>query len=411
MKKSFLLLILLIPLTCDAYFWSAIGPQGIIVNDFYVKQIGQMYEIICAEDGLYIFAGDEWINYNYGYLPAVAATDHQETDFLVILADGSWSDGIYIFNLITHEHEIQEWCYYPNFILYCSSNSRYYVGYYYGLYESLNGTDWNDIPFFSGINCTAMAYRENHLVVAEMSNLARVYYSDDYGENWNTAAQAPFINDMIFHENDILYAIFPDTSNSSGIWKSENYGASWSSVLYCDGMTSINHDFDSNIFVGWGNSFSTRYEGVARWNPDTNQLFEMNEGLPDTEINHLTVHPVVDCVNIVACTGNGVYMLTDYQVSKGNEIVQYKTELYNNPNPFNPTTTIHFSLIGYPDGILEIFNLLGQKVKVIELNGNTGSVNWNGHDYNGRAVPSGVYLYRITTAKRNTQLRKMTLLK
>lgn len=70
----------------------------------------------------------------------------------------------------------------------------------------------------------------------------------------------------------------------------------------------------------------------------------------------------------------------------------------NYPNPFNPSTSITYSLARAANVQLSIYNLLGQKVATL-VNGrrNAGSytVQWDGKDQFGRAVASGVYVYRL----------------
>jgi len=85
----------------------------------------------------------------------------------------------------------------------------------------------------------------------------------------------------------------------------------------------------------------------------------------------------------------------------------------NYPNPFNPSTQIHFSLSAGVDVRLEVFNTLGRRVAtLVEGFRSAGehTVTWDGRDIHGSSVPSGVYLYRLT-AGTETALRKMTLLK
>lgn len=94
-------------------------------------------------------------------------------------------------------------------------------------------------------------------------------------------------------------------------------------------------------------------------------------------------------------------------------------ELYQNrPNPFNPTTTIDFYLNGSNDGqssrvTLEIFNIVGQKVKTLlnqSLPSGQYSVVWDGSDDSGQKTASGVYLYRLRVGS-DSQTKKMVLLK
>lgn len=90
------------------------------------------------------------------------------------------------------------------------------------------------------------------------------------------------------------------------------------------------------------------------------------------------------------------------------------TLLGNFPNPFNPETTIEFSVPEQAKYSIEIFNVLGQKVKVLAENEiakeGTNQVSWNGTDENNSLVPSGVYFYKVTSGN-ETQISKMLLLK
>ncbi len=85
----------------------------------------------------------------------------------------------------------------------------------------------------------------------------------------------------------------------------------------------------------------------------------------------------------------------------------------NHPNPFNPSTRISFSLREAGMVQLEIFNLLGQKVKTLvnePYQAGNHDVTWNGQDDMGRDVGSGLYLYKLKTG-RYTSTKKMLLLK
>jgi flagellar hook capping protein FlgD len=72
--------------------------------------------------------------------------------------------------------------------------------------------------------------------------------------------------------------------------------------------------------------------------------------------------------------------------------------LPNTPNPFNPSTTIGFSLADGGPVSLCIYNALGQQVRMLVNSHTTAgyhTVTWNGYDDRGKAVASGVYLYRL----------------
>jgi len=87
--------------------------------------------------------------------------------------------------------------------------------------------------------------------------------------------------------------------------------------------------------------------------------------------------------------------------------------LMNYPNPFNPSTTILFSLTQPENVKLQIFNVSGQIVKtLLNENKSVGShvVTWDGLDDYGYGVTSGTYIYRINTDNQS-KTKKMILLK
>ena len=85
----------------------------------------------------------------------------------------------------------------------------------------------------------------------------------------------------------------------------------------------------------------------------------------------------------------------------------------NHPNPFNPSTTISYSVPRAGVGELAVFNLRGQKVRTLlsgDFAAGPGSVVWNGRNDDGRQVSSGVYFYRLNVAG-DSQVKRMVMLK
>ncbi|MBP7697814.1 MAG: M28 family peptidase [candidate division Zixibacteria bacterium] len=85
----------------------------------------------------------------------------------------------------------------------------------------------------------------------------------------------------------------------------------------------------------------------------------------------------------------------------------------NYPNPFNPRTTIGYTLPRTVRVKLTVYNLLGQQVRVLvdgEQAGGRHEAVWDGTTGEGRPAASGVYLYRLETPSR-CAARKMLLLK
>ncbi len=85
----------------------------------------------------------------------------------------------------------------------------------------------------------------------------------------------------------------------------------------------------------------------------------------------------------------------------------------NYPNPFNPETKISYALPKDCHVKLTIYNMLGQKIKVLVDEHQTAghkNVHWDGKDYKGNEVASGIYFFRIE-AGGLTQSKKMVILK
>ncbi len=85
----------------------------------------------------------------------------------------------------------------------------------------------------------------------------------------------------------------------------------------------------------------------------------------------------------------------------------------NYPNPFNPRTTISYSVKEQGPVSIGIFNLKGQLVKTLVSEAKAAgdhTVVWEGDDDNGRQVSSGIYLYKMYSGK-YTSTKKMIMMK
>jgi len=92
-----------------------------------------------------------------------------------------------------------------------------------------------------------------------------------------------------------------------------------------------------------------------------------------------------------------------------------ETNLYGNyPNPFNPTTTIEFSIQNDSQIDLSIYNIKGQKIanlinEQLQIGGH--SIIWDGTDDSGKPVSSGIYYYKLDVNGKTESVRKCLLLK
>lgn len=85
----------------------------------------------------------------------------------------------------------------------------------------------------------------------------------------------------------------------------------------------------------------------------------------------------------------------------------------NFPNPFNPTTTIQYEIKDVGDVVIDIFNVLGERVKRYTVPSQSPgyySMKWKGKNEENKYVGAGLYFYSLTV-NGYTKTRKMVLLK
>jgi hypothetical protein len=83
----------------------------------------------------------------------------------------------------------------------------------------------------------------------------------------------------------------------------------------------------------------------------------------------------------------------------------------NVPNPFNPQTEIAFTLASPGPARVEIFDVRGQRVRLLAegiLQEGAHRLIWDGRNASGRPVASGTYIYHVVTEE-GRMSRKMTL--
>jgi FG-GAP-like repeat/Invasin, domain 3/IPT/TIG domain/Secretion system C-terminal sorting domain/FG-GAP repeat len=127
----------------------------------------------------------------------------------------------------------------------------------------------------------------------------------------------------------------------------------------------------------------------------------------DRVISGNTYRYVVECVSAVGYTRNLDTLSVAVEVPKVYALYQ------NYPNPFNPGTTIRFDLKETSAVLLEVYDILGQRV----LEENYGTVSAGRYDkpINMARFASGVYFFRViahgTAGDRFVSIKKMLLLK
>jgi hypothetical protein len=102
-------------------------------------------------------------------------------------------------------------------------------------------------------------------------------------------------------------------------------------------------------------------------------------------------------------------------ISDGIPLLPSEYALFQNfPNPFNPETNIYYSLKENSLVTLEIFDILGRKIKTLLNNelqdAGLQNITWNGTNSSGIRAASGIYIYQLK-ANNYTGSKKMVLLK
>ena len=256
-----------------------------------------------------------------------------------------------------------------------------------------------------------------------------------------------FVDYLPNHEMDSYNLVLPTLVDSSAyVSDPEVYMSAfmvtghWDMYDYIDGLPSAGYSID-NIIPGVPAPlvllFSDDTHVEMQWEPSVDedfQYFEVhratNPDFTDASIIEMTIAPgtadwditvgQIYYYQVVAVDANG-------NTSEGSNVIttsivsvddlEMMPTVYglsqNYPNPFNPTTTIEFALPEASEVSLEIYNLLGQKVRTL-VNGYVpaGYINtsWDGMDQNGKEISSGTYIYRLQTADQSFS-KKMVLMK
>jgi len=92
----------------------------------------------------------------------------------------------------------------------------------------------------------------------------------------------------------------------------------------------------------------------------------------------------------------GEFYTISFNHEEESAVIPYSFSCY--PNPFNPETTVSFSLETEAEVELEIYNIKGQKIRTLvneTFRPNTYNITWNGDNGSGYKVSSGVYFVKL----------------
>lgn len=382
---------------CFAWEWEPYGPEDIKANKICFFNFSLTNPVICVDSGMYTitenFGNFEFYSYSNMAVIEAAAPGFDQDSIFLIMSDGSWSDGIYSFNILSKQFNILHFCYHPNFIIYEEVDSLFYVGFEYGLLVSDDGFNWTTVSFFENKTCIDMEILGDYLVVATSEENNNTFLSDDKGLTW-TELEGENITELTVSHwfNNSLYGISEGESYNCGLYQLDFSSFVWDNVFYSTQMNAIGMNSGGVLYVGWHSGVSPD-EGIASCFPE---LEFLNDGLPDLNINAISSPMIFGATVVYCCTDSGVYSRV-LSVSVPENNVDDKISIY--PNPVSDQAKIRINSMNFFNEIISIsiFNNWGKKVE--ELNSEHSSTKSIEMNWNKDNLPAGVYYLVVKTAK------------
>ena len=316
-----------------------------------------------------------------------------------------------------------------------------------GLYRTKKDTiNW--VPVNNGLQvlpCGAIIYQDNKLYLG--TRYGGMYTSTNFGESWNYIGLNGLIvltivkyGNYIFagtHENEICY-----TTDEGATWqKTGNFVGRVNRVLvkngylfagtYYDGIhrcvigefnwTRLGDNptfFPFTLYMANYNEYivvGTLEHGILISNDNGNSFYQLNNGYPfNTSVCSFNYNNNY----LFSGTLNGFYRqpvvsnlmaITEVEEENNNEVIPSAYALHQNfPNPFNPSTTISFSIPNTEFVTLKIYDSVGKEVETL-VNENLPAGSYN-KQFNATNLASGVYFYRLQAGS-YYQTNKMILMK
>jgi len=380
-----------------------IGTNDLIVNDYYNFTVN-FIEYTYSESDPNIYIGIDITYLSSGEISYSSSNSHLIryllTDNLLNLVDSFGNVGKSIkINTDTNQVIIsglstQSMDDYP---LYCSTSKTYQLVSFPNEYDPV----FMQLDFITGLmeSCYDSTSYNNYLTgdcfltnndmnINELGLMSFYIISDDTnGITTNFKNFSPNFEDTLWIKYDTQIGAGSLTSSTSISVNNEDHY-----VLYFRGNQLEIRDRDNGNIIHYQDSAILPFRILRNSN---NEFLFFENGVGSTY---------------------DIYKLNgEIQVSAdGNLIEKYRNNLINFPNPFNPTTTIKFSIKENSNIDLSIYNVKGQKVITLakrEFTKGSHSLVWNGNDETDKSVSSGIYYYVLNVDSKIKAIKKCLLLK
>jgi PKD repeat protein len=278
-------------------------------------------------------------------------------------------------------------------------------------------------------SCSDIVFLIHQLGGQEFVEVEEFYVAGDYMGEGAECGNARFyqnnitIYDQFLYGEDYSYPRSTFAKYNSNLQPSVIYinTSKHPAFTYCNTTNSYKVCDDENV-LAYSNYYYNDEEMLIRYKKDDSSvvLKDLDGNFVATETVDMNVIGMTNYEGqlLVFVQDNGqLVVYTDGEEFVSNQPQQVpisNTELRQNyPNPFNPQTNIEFALKEPGNVELSIYNLKGQKICTLvdkNLPADNHSFIWNGRDENNNQVASGIYFYRLQTA-RQVITKKMMLLK
>lgn len=265
-----------------------------------------------------------------------------------------------------------------------------------------------DVRFFS--KDTGLIVGLTH-ITHELSR-AIILGTTDGGESWDTVYVSTRTNEwawkLNFPSRKIGYVSLQRNNSVAPVFilKTTDGGTTWNQKLFSSTGYFVQGVGFINDTLGWagGTSLAPKQttDGGETWTSfaignSLNRFRKINDSL-------------------MYVSGAGIWKYspgTSLGVRSSNSAPAAAGLLQNFPNPFNPRTSIEFSVPEDGLATIGIYDITGRLVRTVfsdVVKKGTFTVSWDGYDDGDDPVASGTYFYRLET-KNFTQTKKMSLIR
>ncbi|MHB9030210.1 MAG: FlgD immunoglobulin-like domain containing protein, partial [Candidatus Latescibacterota bacterium] len=185
-------------------------------------------------------------------------------------------------------------------------------------------------------------------------------------------------------------------------------GGEWKRGLFWEAAHPVETDRSGQI---WASSWNYGVIVYRIGDSAPEGIGEAN-GLPSPRVSAIMMDTSGD---IWICTDRGIARIIPAEPSSaGSEARPHTLALHgNHPNPFNPSTTISFTLPRPAKTSLIVYDITGRKVRELVSGSMTAGEHtavWDGRDERGKVVSSGVYVAHLRAGTAAAS-RKMLIIK